>query len=80
MKRREFLRATGGAALLSAASRLSYPLAAEAVAGSALPPWREGYLDLHHINTGRGNATLVMMPDGTSLLIDAGAATGRGPA
>jgi glyoxylase-like metal-dependent hydrolase (beta-lactamase superfamily II) len=43
------------------------------VAGSALPPWQPGCLDIHHIDTGRGNATLVILPDGTSLLVDAGA-------
>lgn len=37
-----------------------------------LPAWTEGYLDIHHISTGRGNATYIVMPDGTSLLIDAG--------
>ena len=46
----------------------------------ALPPWQAGLLDLHHINTGRGNATLVVMPDGTSLLIDAGAVGTAGAA
>ena len=86
MKRRDFLRATAGAALASAASGLSYPLvveelvAEENVAGSPLLPWREGYLYLHHINTGRGNATLAVMPDGTSLLVDAGAVGATGPA
>lgn len=42
------------------------------VVGRALAPWLPGALDIHHIATGRGNSTLVMMPDGTSLLIDAG--------
>ncbi|AKD56345.1 ComEC/Rec2 family competence protein [Spirosoma radiotolerans] len=41
--------------------------------GEPLPVWRPGQLDIHHINTGQGNATLVVFPDGTSLLIDAGA-------
>lgn len=36
-------------------------------------PWAPGNLDIHHISTGRGNATLVICPDGTVLLIDAGA-------
>jgi beta-lactamase superfamily II metal-dependent hydrolase len=39
-----------------------------------LPPWTPGTLDFHQISTGRGNAALVVFPDGTSLLIDAGAA------
>ncbi|GAB3945539.1 hypothetical protein GCM10028805_14810 [Spirosoma harenae] len=38
-----------------------------------LPPWKAGNLDIHHINTGRGNATFFILPDGTTLLIDAGA-------
>lgn len=38
-----------------------------------LPAWTPGCLDIHHIASGRGSATLVIMPDGTSLLIDAGA-------
>jgi hypothetical protein len=29
-------------------------------------------MDLHHINTGRGNCTFCILPDGTTLLIDAG--------
>lgn len=30
-------------------------------------------LDIHHISTGRGNSALMIMPDGTTMLIDAGA-------
>ena len=39
-----------------------------------LPPWSPGDLDIHHISTGRGNSAYIVMPDGTSLLIDAGEA------
>ena len=39
-----------------------------------LPPWTEGMLDIHHISTGRGNSTLFVLPDGTTMLVDAGAA------
>ncbi|MEP7117856.1 MAG: MBL fold metallo-hydrolase [Acidobacteriota bacterium] len=38
-----------------------------------LTPWTRGTLDIHHIATGRGNATFVVLPDATTLLIDAGA-------
>ena len=31
-------------------------------------------LDIHQIATGRGNSALIVMPDGTTLLVDAGAA------
>ncbi|WP_153798403.1 hypothetical protein [Foetidibacter luteolus] len=40
--------------------------------GKALPAWQEGFLDLHHINTGRGNAAYYIFPDGTTMLFDAG--------
>lgn len=45
--------------------------------GQPLPKWKEGGLDIHHINTGQGNATLVIFPDGTTLLVDAGAINSR---
>jgi len=34
--------------------------------------WQLGYFDIHHINTGRGNSTFFIFPDGTTLLLDAG--------
>ncbi len=37
-----------------------------------LPGWQEGYLDIHHISTGSGNAAFFIFPDGTTLLFDAG--------
>ena len=37
-----------------------------------LLPWQEGYMDIHHINTGRGNASFILFPDGTSLVVDCG--------
>jgi len=46
--------------------------AQEAVIGQPLPLWKEGYLDLHHINTGRGSSAWYIFPDGTTMLVDAG--------
>ncbi|MFT3701588.1 MAG: hypothetical protein QM802_04425 [Agriterribacter sp.] len=43
-----------------------------AVAGQPLPAWKEGMLDLHHINTGWGDAAFYIFPDGTTMLFDAG--------
>ncbi len=40
--------------------------------GRELPPWTLGTLDIHQINTGRGNSALLIFPDGTSMLLDAG--------
>lgn len=37
-----------------------------------LADWQEGYLDIHQISTGRGNAAYLIFPDGTTMLIDAG--------
>ncbi|MDW7693012.1 hypothetical protein R9C00_10220 [Flammeovirgaceae bacterium SG7u.111] len=37
-----------------------------------LPEWQEGYLDIHHISTGRGDAAFTIFPDGTTLLVDMG--------
>jgi beta-lactamase superfamily II metal-dependent hydrolase len=36
------------------------------------PAWQEGYLDIHAINTGRGESTFFILPDGTTMLVDAG--------
>ncbi|MFC1543462.1 ComEC/Rec2 family competence protein [Candidatus Neomarinimicrobiota bacterium] len=41
--------------------------------GEVLPPWTPGTLDIHQINTGKGDAALFIFPDGTTLLVDAGA-------
>ncbi|MBA7565519.1 hypothetical protein ES708_07203 [subsurface metagenome] len=42
------------------------------VIAQTLPAWEEGMLDIHHINTGRGDASFLIFPDGTTLIIDAG--------
>jgi len=40
--------------------------------GEPLNPRRGGELEIHHIQTGRGDSALLIFPDGTSLLVDAG--------
>ena len=37
-----------------------------------LKAWQEGYMDIHHISTGRGSAIFFILPDGTRMLADAG--------
>ena len=39
---------------------------------SPLPAWQEGEMEYHVICTGRGESLFLIMPDGTSMLIDAG--------
>lgn len=34
--------------------------------------WQEGYLDIHHLSTGAGDCIYIVMPDGTTMMIDAG--------
>ena len=46
---------------------------AQVKVGDTLPLWTEGYLDIHHINTGKGECSFFMLPDGTTMLVDAGA-------
>ncbi len=48
-------------------------------AGKMLLDWSEGFMDIHHINTGRGNSTFFVLPDGTTMLVDAGAANEEPP-
>lgn len=39
-----------------------------------LPDWKEGELDIHFINTARGECTYQILPDGTTFLVDASGA------
>lgn len=40
--------------------------------GQPLSSWTEGFLEIHHINTGQGDVAFIIMPDGTTMIIDAG--------
>ena len=71
LNRRTFLLQSAALAALSSTRSL---IAADRTSGAPLEPWQPGMLDIHHINTGRGNSSLILGPDGTSILIDAGAA------
>lgn len=46
--------------------------AAAQVASDVLPPPAAGGMDIHHINTGQGNAAFFVFPDGTTMLFDCG--------
>jgi beta-lactamase superfamily II metal-dependent hydrolase len=62
VKRLDFLAALGSVAVVPNAPRRG---------------WSRDRLEIHHISTGRGNSTLCIFPDGTTLLIDAGAVRGK---
>lgn len=40
--------------------------------GKPLPLWSEGYLDIHMINSARGECSFLILPDGTTLVVDVG--------
>ena len=42
--------------------------------GEVLPPWEEGWLDIHSINGARGESFYYIFPDGTTMLVDAAGA------
>ncbi len=58
-----------GLALLTATTAIAAPKNEK---GKQLPAWQEGYLDIHHISTGRGSAAYYILPDGTQMIVDAG--------
>lgn len=47
------------------------PLEAGQKESLTLVPWKEGFLDIHFINTGKGESTFYILPDGTTMLVDA---------
>lgn len=75
MQNRRKLGFLGTVLLVSSLSSVGAQEAEQVVVGQPLPPWSEGVLDIHHISTGKGNSAFVVFPDGTTLLVDAGAAT-----
>lgn len=47
-------------------------IVADPAIGKPLPPWQSGELDIHFINSGRGECAFLILPDSTTMLIDAG--------
>jgi beta-lactamase superfamily II metal-dependent hydrolase len=54
-------------------------LRAAAPVSQALPGWSRGVLEIHQIATNRGNSTLLILPDGSTMMVDAGAIYGDTP-
>ena len=74
MKRREFLKKSlAGAAVAGGFWPSWFALAVESPeAGSVLPKWKPGELELHFIYTGCGENCFYRLPDGTAILNDVG--------
>lgn len=47
--------------------------------GKPLPAWTEGCLDIHAVNSARGECTFFILPDGTTMAVDAGTTFGTNP-
>src|SRR5512145_1037520 len=58
---------------------LAPALLAQDTAGRELSPWQPGMLEIHQISTGRGNSGLYILPDGTTMLVDAGENAAKTP-
>ena len=69
LSRRQF---TAAGLALCGAKLFAHPLLSP-VEIRGMPPWSPGELEIHHIDTGRGNATFLLGPDGTTILVDCGA-------
>jgi len=71
LNRRAFL--TRAAASLIATQISPILLGQSKTAGHlTMPSWEPGYLYIHHISTGRGSCALLILPDATTMMIDAG--------
>jgi len=77
MNRRLFLR--NSVAVLAVEQLFRHTLISQTPASSALDPWKPGFLEIHHIATNRGNSAFLILPDGTTMMVDAGALYGTTP-
>ena len=75
-RRRFLLSSLALAAFESLPAKL---LRAAAPVFKALPAWKPGVLEIHQIATIAGNSTLLILPDGTTMMVDAGAIYGTTP-
>ena len=70
--RRKFLESVAASGLTAAMPSIAAFAADTSSAGDVYPGWRPGELDLHFIYTGCGENCFYVLPDGTSILNDAG--------
>lgn len=75
-RRRFLLSSFAVAAVESLPAKL---LGVEAPSAKTLPAWTPGVLEIHQIATNRGNSALLILPDGTTMMVDAGAIYGNTP-
>ena len=71
VNRREFIK-VGACAALGAVGCVKVPQRLAPRVGAEYPGWSAGELDIHFINTGVGEQTFFIFPDGTTMLLDCG--------
>lgn len=79
LSRRSFIG--GGAAVLGMGAlgmRAWAEMARHPLAGTTLPKWEKGHFRISMLFNGRGEAAFIVMPDGTSLMVDCGDYVFRG--
>jgi len=79
LSRRSFIG--GGAAVLGMGAlgmRAWAEMARHPLAGTALPKWEKGHFRISMLFNGRGESAFLVMPDGTSLMVDCGDYVFRG--
>ena len=79
LSRRHFLG--GGAAVLGMGAlgmRAWAEMARHPLAGTTLPKWEKGHFRISMLFNGRGESAFLVMPDGTSLMVDCGDYVFRG--
>lgn len=80
MNRRSFLRYSAAAIAARQLSNTALnALPGHPPASPVLTPWTPGYLEIHHLATNRGNSAFLILPDGTTMMVDAGALYGDSP-
>ena len=57
------------------AGLLVFAASFQVVAQETLPQWKEGWMDIHTIGSASGECIFVIMPDGTTMMMDAGDVT-----
>jgi len=80
LSRRQALAFYSTAAGLALVGNTGFGRATQPELGGRLPPWTPGELEIHHLATGRGDATVIVAPDGSIALIDAGSVARPDPA
>lgn len=77
--RRRFVLSSAAAVAMGREMLPACRMLAEAQPRASLEAWQPGVLEIHQIATNRGNSAFMILPDGTTMMVDAGALYGSSP-